>query len=97
MAAFNSRLLDGRFVQDDPTDDDAPKLALILEEHEEDEFDPEEQARLDAFLDISIAAADRGETVSAEDFLAKLQGLEITGSRDERHACVYPPPTIYPL
>lgn len=73
MAALTARLLDGRFVLDDPTDEDGPKLTLVLEEDEEDELDPEEQARLDAFLDISIAAADRGETVSAEDFLAKLK------------------------
>ena len=73
MAALTARLLDGRFVLDDPTDEDGPKLTLVLEEDEEDELDPEEQAKLDAFLDISIAAADRGETVSAEDFLAKLK------------------------
>ena len=73
MAALTARLLDGRFVLDDPTDEDGPKLTLVLEEDGEDELDPEEQTRLDAFLDISIAAADRGETVSAEDFLAKLR------------------------
>lgn len=73
MAALTARLLDGRFVLDDPMDEDGPKLTLVLEEDEEDELDPEEQAKLDAFLDISIAAADRGETVSAEDFLAKLK------------------------
>ena len=73
MAALTARLVDGRFVLDDPTDEEGPKLTLVLEEDEEDELDPEEQARLDAFLDISIAAADRGETVSAEDFLAKLK------------------------
>ncbi len=73
MAALTARLLDGRFVLDDPTDEDGPKLTLVLEEDEDDELDAEEQAKLDAFLDISIAAADRGETVSAEDFLAKLK------------------------
>lgn len=73
MAALTARLLDGRFVVEDPTDEDAPKLTLVLEEDEDDELDPAEQARLEAFLDVSIAAVRRGETVSAEDFLAKLR------------------------
>ena len=75
MAALTARLLDGRFVLDDPTDEDGPKLTLVLEEDEEDELDPEEQARLDAFLDISIAAAARGELVPAEQVMAKLRAL----------------------
>lgn len=75
MAAFTARLQDGRFVVDDPTDEDAPKLTLVLEEGEDDELDAEEQARLDAFLDISIAAADRGELIPAEQVLAKLRSL----------------------
>ena len=72
MATLTARLLDGRFVLDDPTDEDGPKLTLVLED-EEEELDPEDQARLDAFLDISIAAADRGELVPAEQVLAKLR------------------------
>ena len=75
MAALTARIVDGRFVLDDPTDEDGPKLTLVLEEDEEDELDPEEQARLDAFLDISIAAADRGELIPAEQVLAKLRSL----------------------
>lgn len=75
MAALTARLVDGRFVLDDPTDEDGPKLTLVLEEDEEDELDPEEQTRLDAFLDISIAAADRGELIPAEQVLAKLRSL----------------------
>ena len=75
MAALTARLLNGRFVLDDPTDEDAPKLTLVLEEDEEDELDHDEQARLDAFLDRSIAAADRGERVPMEQVLAKLRAL----------------------
>lgn len=72
MAALTVRLQDGRFVLDDPTDEDAPKLTLVLED-DEDELDPEDQAQLNAFLDESIAQVARGETVSAEEFLAKLK------------------------
>ncbi len=72
MAALTARLLDGRFVLDDPTDEDAPKLTLVLED-DEDELDPEDQARLDALLDRGLAQVARGETVSAEEFLAKLK------------------------
>lgn len=74
MAALTVRLHDGRFVLDDPTDEHAPKLTLVLED-DEDELDPEDQARLDAFLDESIAQAKRGETVPAEQVLAKLRAL----------------------
>ena len=76
MAALTARLLDGRFVVDDPTDD-GPKLTLVLEESEDVELDAEEQARLDAFLDRSIASADRGELIPAEQVLAKLRALRL--------------------
>ena len=72
MATLTARLLDGRFVLDDPTDEDGPKLTLVLED-EEEELDPEDQARLDALLDRGMAQVARGETVSAEEFLAKLK------------------------
>ena len=77
MAALTVRLHNGRFVLDDPTDQDGPKLTLVLED-DEGELDSEEQARLDAFLDRSLAASARGETVSAEDFLAKLKARRRT-------------------
>lgn len=73
MPGLTARLLDGRFVLDDPTDEDGPKLTLVLEEDEDDELDPEEQARLDALIDRGLAQVARGETVSAEEFLAKLR------------------------
>ena len=73
MAALTTRPLDDRFVLDDPTDEDAPKLTLVVEADDEVELDPEDQARLDALLDRGLAQVARGETVSAEEFLAKLR------------------------
>ena len=75
MAALTTRPLDDRFGLDDPTDEDAPKLTLVVEADDGYELDPEEQAQLDAFLDRSIAAADRGERVPMEQVLAKLRAL----------------------
>ena len=72
MAALTTRPLDDRFVLDDPTDEDGPKLTLVLED-DEDELDTEDQARLDALLDRGLEQVARGETVSAEEFLAKLK------------------------
>lgn len=48
-------------------------LTLVLAEDDDDELDPEQQARLDTFLDTSSTAANRGETVSAWDFMARFE------------------------
>ena len=72
MATFVTRLHHGRFVLDDPTDDNAPRLNLVLEDEEED-LDPEDQARLDAFIDRSLAAASRGDVIPADVFLTELK------------------------
>lgn len=71
MAALTARLLDGRFILDDPTDQDGPKLTLVLED-DGDELSAEDQVRLDALIEVGVAQVARGETVSAEDFLSKL-------------------------
>lgn len=72
MSALTARLLDGRFVLDLPGQSDATPLRLVIED-EEGELEKDEQARLDAFLDLSIAAADRGEVVEASAFLEGLR------------------------
>ena len=45
---------------------------MTTELEPENEFDPEEQARLDAALDAGIEAAKKGEHVDAEVFIQEL-------------------------
>jgi hypothetical protein len=72
MTELTAHILDGRFVVDAPEGSGLPPLRLVVED-EGGELEADDQARLVAFLDHSIAAADRGELVEASVFLESLR------------------------
>ncbi len=70
--ALKAHVKGGRLLLDEPTDlPDGAEVELTLVE---DEFDPEERARLDAALDVGIAAARRGDVVDGEVVVRELLG-----------------------
>ncbi|MGB8932228.1 MAG: hypothetical protein WCC48_13375 [Anaeromyxobacteraceae bacterium] len=70
--ALKAHVKGGRLLLDEPTDlPDGAEVELTLVE---DEFDPEERARLDAALDAGIAAARRGDVVDGEVVVRELLG-----------------------
>jgi hypothetical protein len=72
MRALKAKVRGGRLVVDEPADlPEGTEVELRLV-GPEDEFSPEERARLDAALDAGIAAARSGDHVDAEEFIKGL-------------------------
>jgi hypothetical protein len=72
MKALKAHVKGGRLVLDEPTElPEGTEVELTLVE--DDEFDPEERARLHEALDAGIAAARAGDHVDAEDFIRELR------------------------
>jgi hypothetical protein len=75
MMALKAHVKGGRLLLDEPTDlPDGSEVELTLVE---DEFDPEERARLDAALDAGIEAARRGDVVDGEVVARELLGQRL--------------------
>ena len=71
MKALKAQVRGGRLVVDEPVD--LPEGAEVeLTIVEDDDFDPEERARLDAALDAGIAAARAGDLVDADEVIREL-------------------------
>ncbi len=72
MKALKAQVRGGRLVLDEPTElPEGSEVELTLVEPQE-EFDPEERAKLDAALDAGIAAARSGDHVDADEFIKGL-------------------------
>ncbi len=71
MRALKAYVKGGRLVLDEPTDlPEGCEVDLVA--IDDDNFGPEERARLDAALDLSIAQARAGQFVDANDVIGKL-------------------------
>ncbi len=74
MKALKAQARGGRLVLDEPTElPEGTEVELTLVELD-DEFDPEERARLDAALELSMAQARAGQFVDGEAVIRKLSG-----------------------
>lgn len=76
MKTHKARAENGRLRLDVPTDlpDGAEVDVLVLGADESfDSMDPAERAELEAAIDESLEQAARGETISAEESLRRLQ------------------------
>jgi hypothetical protein len=72
MRAIKAQVRGGRFVVEEPANlPEGTEVELTLA-GPEDEFSPEERARLDAALDDGIAAARAGDHVDADEFIKGL-------------------------
>jgi hypothetical protein len=71
MRALKAQVRGGRLVLDEPTElPEGTEVELTLVE--DDEFDPEERARLDAALELSMAQARAGQLVDGDAVIKKL-------------------------
>ena len=71
MRALKAHVKGGRLVVDEPTDlPEGTEVELTVVE--DDDFEPEERARLHEALDAGIAAARAGDHVDADDFIREL-------------------------
>lgn len=71
MRALKAHVKSGRLVLDEPTDlPEGCEVDLVA--IGDDNFGPEERARLDAVLELSIAQARAGQSIDANDVIGKL-------------------------
>jgi hypothetical protein len=71
MRALKAHVKGGRLVLDEPTNlPEGTEVELTVVE--DDDFDPEERARLHEALDAGIAAARAGDHVDADEFIREL-------------------------
>ncbi|MGB8930208.1 MAG: hypothetical protein WCC48_03035 [Anaeromyxobacteraceae bacterium] len=69
--ALKAHVKGGRLLLDEPTDlPDGAEVELTLVE---DEFDPEDRARLDAALELSMAQARAGQFVDGDAVIRRLR------------------------
>jgi hypothetical protein len=74
VSALEAHVKDRRIVVDEPVDlPDGAEVRVYLYDAAADAMDADERAALDRALDRSIAEADAGELVDADDVLAELQ------------------------
>jgi hypothetical protein len=72
--ALKAHVRDGRIIVDEPVDlPDGAELRLYLYDVAADSMSVEEQNALDRALDRSLAQADAGNLVEADEVLAELQ------------------------
>ncbi|HYD39445.1 MAG TPA: hypothetical protein VEB43_01335 [Anaeromyxobacter sp.] len=70
MRALKAHVRGGRLVLDEPTDlPEGSEVELVTSD---DDFDPEERARLDAALERSMAQAKAGQFVDGDAVMKKL-------------------------
>ena len=74
MTALKAHVKGGRIVVDKPVDlPDGSELRVYLYDAAADAMSPEERAALERALERSIAQADAGELINADEVLAELQ------------------------
>jgi hypothetical protein len=72
MRALKAHVRGGRLVVDEPTDlPEGTEVELTLVE--DDEFSPEERARLEQALEEAEQEIERGEFVDGDEFIARLR------------------------
>jgi hypothetical protein len=75
MRALKAHVRAGRLVLDEPTDlPEGEEVEVLVPEG--DELSPEERARLDAALELSMAQAREGKLVDGEAVIRKLLSRE---------------------
>ena len=74
MRVTHGTVVSGQVVLDDPSLQDGLDVWVISQEREEAHLSPDELAELEA----GIAEADRGETISGDEFFARLRRFEGT-------------------
>jgi hypothetical protein len=73
MQALKARVVNGRLVLDEPTDlPEGEELTLQLAD-EGDSLDEAERAKLHAALEQSVAQAQAGKLLSADEVMSKLR------------------------
>ena len=71
MHQLKAHVKGGRLVLDEPTDlPEGTEVELVSVD--DADFEPEERARLDAALELSMAQARAGKLVDADDVIGKL-------------------------
>jgi hypothetical protein len=74
MTALKAYVRDGRIVVDEPVDlPDGSELRVYLYDAAADAMSSQERAALTRALERSIAQADAGELIEADEVLAELQ------------------------
>lgn len=74
MTALRAHVVNGRIVVDEPVDlPDGVELRVYLYDAAADKMSHEERAALEAALDRSLAQADAGELIDADDVLDELR------------------------
>ena len=68
---LHARVKAGRYVIDEPAD--LPEGSVVELVPVDDAMDADEQAALDAAIAEGIADAERGDTIDAREFLARLR------------------------
>lgn len=72
MRALKAHVRDGRLVLDEPTElPEGSEVELTVVD--DDDFDPEERARLDAALERSVEQARGGQLVDGDAVIQKLR------------------------
>ena len=79
MAPLKAVVKNGRIVVDEPTDlPDGTELDLVPLQ---DEFDPEDRARLLAAINEGIDAVERGDHVDGFEFIARMRAKREAANR----------------
>jgi len=74
VTALKAHVVNGRIVVDEPVDlPDGVEVRVYLYDASADAMGPEERAALERALARSIAQADAGELIEADEVLAELQ------------------------
>lgn len=74
VTALKAHVRNGRIIVDEPVDlPDGAELRLYLYDAAADPMSTAERAALDRALEISIAQADAGELIDADEVLAELE------------------------
>lgn len=74
MTALKAHVVNGRIVIDEPVDlPDGAELRVWLYDASADNMNTEERAELERALERSLAQADAGELIDADEVLAELE------------------------
>jgi uncharacterized lipoprotein YbaY len=74
VTALKAHVMNGRIVIDEPVDlPDGAEVRVYLYDAAADAMSPEERAALERALERSLAQADAGDLIEADEVLAELQ------------------------
>lgn len=78
MTVLTAHIVEGRFVVEAAEGSGLPPIGLVVED-EGGELEADDQVRMNAFLNQSIAEIDRGEFVEASVLIEQLRGRRARG------------------